>query len=288
MRYNLPRITGAALLLGMGGLLLGADGSASAPAPVKAAVMSTFFTDVPTEVSSMITKSFGAVVSEATGLACHFDLADDALTTAARLDKGEIHFGIFHGVEFAWAEQKHPDLAPLMLAIGQPLRALLVVNKQSDISSAAHLAAKDVALPKKSEKHCRLFVHSMVKTQGRAGKVVESENAEAALDALSQNKVDAAVVSARALEFYRDLKPGCCAKLKVVSESEEFPPHVIAHRPGMLDEAKVQRVRQGLAQLSQLPKGRELLKLWRVERFEAPGASFGQSLAAIHRTYPAP
>ena len=97
----------------------------------------------------------------------------------------------------------------------------------------------------------------------------------------------AAVVDNSALDHYKDIKPGCFARLRVVEESEAFPPGVIAYREGGLDEATRNRLRTGLMNASKSVRGREAMALFGVTDFEAVPADFGERLASIRKAYPA-
>ena len=69
---------------------------------------------------------------------------------------------------------------------------------------------------------------------------------ETALNELAAGKTQAAVVGASGLEFYKDLSPGRFAKLRVLTQSEIFPPLVIAYCQGGLDDATLGKIRGAL------------------------------------------
>jgi ABC-type phosphate/phosphonate transport system substrate-binding protein len=264
--------------------------------PIRAAVVSSFFLDVPKTLAESITESFGSVLREATGMSCEVALADSPFDLASRLQAGKLDFGVFHGVEFAWVRQKHPDLIPLMVAVNKQrsLRAYLLVRKDSGIAGLADLKNKNLALPTRSAEHCRLFLEQKCQACGQVSaeefldKIVVAPSVEDALDDLCGKKVQAAVVDERGLDFYKDLKPGCFARLKIAAESQPFPPHVVVYRSGTFDEATLQRLRSGLTDIPNLEEGRTLLKLWKVHAFESVPAQFAQRLIDIDKAYPAP
>lgn len=257
-------------------------------AAVRAEVMASFFEGVPSSIVEMTTDTFGRALSGATGLDFKLGVGTDPFDVAERIEAGQLEFGIFHGVEFAWAQRKHPDLAILVLAVdrSQPLRACLMVREDSSITGFDDLKDKDIALPKRSEKHCRVFLqHELKNVPIRT--VTAPANVEVALDDLCLNKVSAAIVSARSLAFYQDLKPGCFKKLRTALHSEEFPPHVIAYHSGTPTPLSLSQLRARLAGFTKRENGRELLKLWKVQRFETPATAFVQQLTEIERAYPA-
>ncbi len=69
---------------------------------------------------------------------------------------------------------------------------------------------------------------------------------ESALDDVVRGKYPAALVDTSGLEFYKDLKPGVFARLKVLVQSEVFPPVVIVYHKGALNDATLARIRNGL------------------------------------------
>ena len=54
-------------------------------------------------------------IFEATGTPGRVSMASDALDLGEQLAEGKVQFGVFHGVGFAWAQEKHPTLKPLAL-----------------------------------------------------------------------------------------------------------------------------------------------------------------------------
>ena len=99
---------------------------------------------------------------------------------------------------------------------------------------------------------------------------------------------DAAIVDSIGLEFYKELQPGRFNKLKVLKQSDNFPPAVIAYRQGGVDEPTLARVRDGLSSSHKTEMGREMMKMWKITSFEPVPASFGQTLSECLKAYPMP
>ena len=284
-----------ALSLVAAGLIAGVL-TASTPDTVRIGMVQTFFTDVPRPLVQLVTEPFGAVMKEVTGIHGELTPGGDVYTVAKKIDAGELQMGVFHGFEFAWAQHKYPDLKPLMIAVNtqREVRAFVLVRKDNDAASLADLKGKDLSLPKRSKEHCRLFIERHTGETGACdvnsffGRVVGSANVETGMDQLCQGKVHAIVVDTIGLEFYKDLKPGCFARLKVLKQSEPFPAAVIAYREGAVDDAALAKFRSGLANAHKTELGREIMKMWKVSAFEPVPADFAQSLAEVLRTYPPP
>jgi ABC-type phosphate/phosphonate transport system substrate-binding protein len=282
------------------GLLIGLASLAVAQPPraemVRVGMVQTFFNDVPRVMIEIASEPFSAVMREATGMSGQFVLSGDAFDVARQLQAGQLQLGVFHSFELAWARQKHPELTPLMVVVNKHhlVRAYLLTRKDNPAASFADLKGKDLALPVRTKEHCRLFVKQRCFEAGQClprdffGTMVVSENIETALDDLCAGKVQATVVDSLGLEFYRDLKPGCFARLKVLQQSELFPPAVIAYREGAIEEATLTRVRDGLINANRLALGREMMKMWKIHAFEPVPQDYAQSLAEILKAYPVP
>ena len=119
-----------------------------------------------------------------------------------------------------------------------------MVRDDSDIKCLADLKGKDVGFPKKSKEHCRVFMErgcadlGQCNAKGFFNQVFASPNADDALDDVLRGKLQAVVTDNASLEEYEQFKPGCFARLKVIKQSEPFPPAVIAYREARPDDAE--------------------------------------------------
>ncbi len=255
----------------------------------------TFFHDVPPVLIKFATEPFSTVLRETTGISGELVVSPDAFATARDLCTNKLQLGVFHSFEFGWVQQKHPELRPLMVAINsqRAVSAHVMVRKDDSITSFAGLRGKDFSLPKRTREPCRLYLQHRCKLEGGCGSneffshVVPSANVETALDELCKGKFAAVVVDSIGLEFYKSLKPGCFARLKVLAEAE-FPPAVIAYRPGGLDEAIIGQLRQGMCEAHKTELGREMMKMWKITSFDPVPADYTTSVAACIKTYPCP
>jgi ABC-type phosphate/phosphonate transport system substrate-binding protein len=241
----------------------------------------------------MMMQPFSTLMRSQTGLNGQLVACGDGCDLGQRLHEQQLDLGVFHGFEFAWAQQKYPELRPLVIAINKHrhLTASLVVRSDCDATSLADLKGKVAALPRHSREHCRLFLERHCQECGAEphrffAKVVTPANVEVALDDVIRGKVQAAIVDGVSLECYEQVKSGCFARLKILKQSAIFPAAVIAYRQGALDEALLTRFREGMVSASQNERGRDLMSMWKLTAFEEVPADYSQTLANIIRAYP--
>ena len=220
-------------------------------------------------------------------------VAGDALHVGQQIEQNKLHLGVFHGIEFAWAQERYPELRPLVIAINRQrnLHANVVVREDATFTSFADLKNMKISLPRHSREHCYLFLEKLCQQAGGTtatyfSQTVAHSNVEDALDDVLRGKVQAAIVDSVSLECYDQVKPGCRARLKVLKQSEVFPAAVIAYRQGSLNAATLTVFRDGMIGANQNARGRDLLSLWKLTAFEAIPKDFQQTLDNIRRAYP--
>lgn len=277
---------------------LGATPPANEPAKncdVQIGLVSTLFRDIPPAQLEFSTKMFRDLMQAQTGLTGTVVTASDASDLGRLLQEGKVHLGVFHGVEFAWAQERFANLEPLMIAVNRQrhLHANLVVHCNSAAKDFADLKQKTLALPCRSREHCRLFLERHCRELGSApkehfDKIVVHKSIEDALDDVIRGKVDAAVVDSVSLDFYGRLKPGPHSALKVLKCSEVFPASVIVYRKGAIKEATLQRFRKGLLEANRNPAGENTLKIMSLTAFELIPEDYQKTLSDIRKAYPAP
>jgi ABC-type phosphate/phosphonate transport system substrate-binding protein len=235
-----------------------------------------------------------ALIDSQTGLDSHLSVTNTSEELGKDLVDGKAHFGVFHGVEFAWARQKHPALRPLVVTVtSHDLRAYLVVRNDNSASCCADLAGKTCAVPSQTRAFCRLFLDRCCRECGRTpqhffAKVISPASIEAALALVVEGESQATVVDAYLLDWYRQRHPESFARLKTIQQSEAFPSGVIAYVPGSMEEARLARFRDGLLTAHKNPRGEAILSLCQLKRFDVVPADYDQQLAAIVKAYPGP
>jgi ABC-type phosphate/phosphonate transport system substrate-binding protein len=213
---------------------------------------------------------------------------------AEKLESKQLDLGIFHAHEFAWVQKKYPDLQPLLIAAnkGRLERAYVIVNQKSAAKTLADLRGKKLDMPAGTKEHCRVYVEKQCGDKAPAAffSAIEKSSAPAdALDNVARGKVDAAVIDSVALEFYKEVRGPVFEKnLKVLQQSETFPPAVVVYKTSGLDDATRNQFRDGLLKAHTIDKGRDMMKTWNIDAFEAVPKDYTQALAELLKRYPAP
>jgi len=97
-----------------------------------------------------------------------------------------------------------------------------------------------------------------------------------------------ALVDQLALDDYQKSHPARLNRLRVLHQSEPFPPSVIVYHAGSVEEATLKRFREGLLQAGKTERARALLKMCRITGFaEVPG-DYESLLGEIIKAYPPP
>jgi ABC-type phosphate/phosphonate transport system substrate-binding protein len=268
---------------------------AGEPSPVKIGIVKTLFNDLSKEKIDIATESFPDIMKESTQMEGKLVLGLDAAGVAKQLADKQIHLGVFNSFEYAWVLQKHPDFKVLMVAgkKDEQMRASLMVRKNDKIASLADLKGQTVSIPKRTREFASLYLDRLLAQKFQSepskyfGKIVLSENMETALDDLASGKVKATLIDSQGLAFYQDLKPGLFNKLKALDQSDVFPPVAIAYLPGVLGEATLKKLSTGLLNANQSEKGKEMMRLWKIDGFTAPPANYGDDVQRILKAYPA-
>jgi ABC-type phosphate/phosphonate transport system substrate-binding protein len=211
-----------------------------------------------------------------------------------KLVKKELQIGVFQGYEFAWAQDKVPTLKPLMLAV-QVHRyptAFVVVQRDNKATDFAGLEGQSIAIPATSVGFPQLFLEREALAKGKKleaffSKITRPEEPEDAIDDVVDGVVQSCVVDQSLLEHYKRRKPGRFARLKQVAQSQPFPPPVVAYKDKDLDEATLDRFRNGLIKASTKERGQRMLNMFHLTGFETIPDDFAKVLAETRKKYPA-
>jgi ABC-type phosphate/phosphonate transport system substrate-binding protein len=276
-------------------LLVSASAEERSPSSefIRIGIVSSLVKDVPDTLIDAMSAPFSALMTAQTGTNGKLCKAGDACTLGKELTEDRVKLGIFHGIEFAWARQKYPQLRPLVVAINGDihLRAVLVVRTDNKAGRVADLQGQTLAMPKTSRDHCAMFLDRRCEECGQSadrlfGKLTMPSSAEDALDDVVDGVVQAAVIDSSSLDCFKRRKPGRCAKLKVVLESEVFPAAVVAYDPASLSDAQAQRFRSSMLAAHKSVVGRQLMTLWKITTFEPVPDDYDQTLLNIAKAYP--
>ena len=240
---------------------------------------------------------FKDVMKKATGFDGDIGSDDGPFELAEELNGKKQDFGIFHAHEFAWVGKKYPDLQPLLIAANKQHveRAYLIVSQTEPAKTIADLRGKKLDLPKETKESCRLFLAKLCADQAKQepsaffGSIAKSASPLAALDEVARGKAQVTVVDTSALEFYKEVKAVVFEKkLKILQHSEPFPASVIVYKKGALDDATVKQFRDGLLKAHTIPAGRDMMKSWNMDAFEAIPKEYTASLTDLLKLYPVP
>ena len=285
------------ICVGAGTLLLAPPRPAEAnPDPnhtIQIGLVRSLFREAPSSMIGLLSRPLKALMESQTGLTGELILAGDYADLGARLKDGKAQLGVFHGFEFAWARRQNPALKPLVIAVSQHrmLHAHLVVRKDGAANTCADLKGKMVALPRMSREHCHLYLERRCPGNGTEpasffSQITHPSCADDALGDVVDGLTHAAVVDRMALDDYQQNRPARANQLRVLHQSEPFPAAVVAYQEGALDEATLRRFREGMVAADRTERGKRLLKMCRITRFEEVPADYDRLLEDIARAYP--
>jgi ABC-type phosphate/phosphonate transport system substrate-binding protein len=288
-------VAAAALLAGLA-LTDGAGAESSArSSTLRIGVVGTLFRDMPEPMVQIIMGPFKAMIESTSGMTSQLVTVPEPDRLAQDLADDKLQLAVFHGVEFGWAQERHPRLRPLVVAVcrQRTLHAYLLVKRDSRVSGFRELKGKIVALPRQSRDHCRLYLERRCEECGCAAeeylaKVARPAHAEDAIDDVVDGRVDAAVVDDAGLDRYEQDKAGRFAQLKTAQRSEPFPCGLIAYNPGAIDETTMDRLRDGLLNCNRSRNGRDLLGTIRITALEPVSPEYEKLVVDIVKAYPAP
>src|SRR5262245_833520 len=220
-------------------------------------------------------KSLRKFIKDETGLENEIVRQRDWQELTDKLAKAQLHLGVYQGYEFAWAQEKQPNLKPLAIAVNvyrYPV-VYVVTQKDSPAGNLAGLQGQSLAIPAEGRRIIRLFVERETQAAGKApeaffSKITPAETAEDALDDAVDKVVGAAAVDKAALEAFKRRKPGRFKQLKEVAHSQPLPSPVVAHFGDVLDAATLQRFERGLLTAHRKEAGQTMLTLFRLTAFE--------------------
>lgn len=278
------RLLSAVVLLASSTLLVAQSGG-----KVVIGIVPSLIAELSDAQQKFVREEFPLLVKEFTGLDGELERAPSPKELADRLVAGKAQFGVFQGVEFADVEDKHTDLKALLLSIYRipDVKVIVVAKKEADFTSIANLKGKNVVILKEGKEHIRRYVRKQTGGEPEKffAKVDTPANAEAALDALLLDRADAAIVDAAGIDIYKDINPGRYRRLKIVAESEVFPPSVVAYSPKKVDEKVMRQFRDGMLKADKSAKGRDVMANFKITAFEPVPAGFEKTLTSVREAY---
>jgi ABC-type phosphate/phosphonate transport system substrate-binding protein len=239
------------------------------------------------------TGPFRRLMEAQTGLKGKVVPGGNPFELAAKLNDNQLQLGVFHGFEFAWAQQRYPDLRPLIIAVNgsRHRRAFFIVPKDNGVSGFAALKGKSLAVPDETREECCLFLDRLCQAAGKKpgqyfSRMTTPSNSETALDDVAGGRVDMALIDQVALNSYQRRNPQRFVRLKVAEKSGIFPSPVVAYRRGSLDKKTLRAFRKGMLNAKKTTYGRQLLALNKLTACEPVPKDYAETLARVAKAYP--
>jgi phosphonate transport system substrate-binding protein len=266
--------------------------TAADPAELRIGMLSGMFRDQQPKVIQALAKPFRDLMTRHVGYDGDVEVVDDPFALCDKLKENKVQLGVFHGFEFAWAQQRCDDLVPLIVTCppGGCVQAMVVVAADSPAKSVADLKG-EVLIPRGAKAHTLVYLDKLRDglPADTAKPVAKSDQTpEDVLNAVVAGKAAAALVDVGALDGYKVLNPGGAKGVRVLARSEEFPPAVVCYRKGTLTAEQAAKIRDGMTASCKTPTGKMLMTLWNLKGFEAPPKGYQSSLDDILKAYPCP
>jgi ABC-type phosphate/phosphonate transport system substrate-binding protein len=253
----------------------------------------TLFRDLPDSMLTTVGGPFKSLMKAQVGMAGNINHLPDAMTVAAQLDSGQMHLGVFQGFEFAWVKAKYPNLEPLVVCVPRfnDIRACLAVNANSKAQTLADLKGGKLAIPLGTRGHVVLFLDKLRAAEAcgeNICQITKPAYSEDALDDVIDGGLDAALVDGAAFANFQANKPGRAQRLRLLAQSDPFPPAVIAYKKGGIDPATLQKCEAGLINAEKNQQAVVILRMMKLRGFESVPTNYDQLLKKSAETYPAP
>jgi ABC-type phosphate/phosphonate transport system substrate-binding protein len=283
------------LALALAGLALAGPARAAEPAAdgVQIGMVQGMFRDIQPAMVQALSRPLRDMIQKQTGFTGNVEIVPDAFTLADRMKSKRLHLGVFHGFEFAWVRKRNPNIVPLAVSVppGHKLQACVVVHHDNPAKAVADLKGEAVTIHRGTKAHCLAFLdreRTGLLASTATPKPMPTLTAENVLDAVVSGELPAALVDASALTGYEALQPGAFKHLRVLAQSEVFPPTVIAYNKGHLPEETAGRIRHLLLGAHATAAGKPLMMLWSLKGFEGVPTDYEAQLERIVKSYPAP
>ena len=282
----------------VGGLLILSGASSPAqgePPAIKIAVVDTLTRGLPITIVAIGMRPLKAYMEAETGMSGDIVLGGDALELGKKLDDDTVQLGVFHGHEFAWAKKKFPKLEPIVICLSTTpkVRAVQLVLQTNKAETYADLKGGSLAIPRENRAFCKLYAERRCVAPGTTldtffKRVTTPIDCEDALDSVGRGKIDSAIVESSLWEAYSKSKPAWAKYLRVLQESEVFPPGVIAFKQGKFTAKQADAFRNALLNAGSVQQGKDVMKTLRVSGFSVAPEKFGDILDASFKAYPPP
>jgi phosphonate transport system substrate-binding protein len=187
---------------------------------------------------------------------------------------GKVDVGFLCNCHYARREgivKFEPIVAPIIEGYGKPkFRVYIIVRKDSDIASLDDLRGKSVDF---ADPLSTTTVYAAYMLQKRHetirsffGKAIYSGSHDMTIKLVAGGLVDAGFIDGQIWDYHQKAMGRYSSKTRAIGESNEFtiPPVVVS---GTMDPALKQRLTKVFLDMYRAPKGREILRRLRIEKF---------------------
>jgi ABC-type phosphate/phosphonate transport system substrate-binding protein len=275
------------------GCLLFAGTSSGADGPLQIGMVQSMFRDVQPAIVQALARPFRSLMEKQTGLSYDVELCPDSLAMVKRFKEQKIELGVMHGFEYAWIKAKNPDLVPVSVALpnGGIVQAMVVVHEDCKAAGIAELDGESVLIPRGTKAHCMIYLEKLragvpktaARTLAKPGLTPEE-----ALNLVANGEAPAALVDAASLAAYKVLQPGASKRVKVLAQSDHFPPVLILTRKGAMKDEAITKLRDGLSVAHKTAQYKPLMMMWNMQGFENVPKDYDAQLEKCLQQYPVP
>lgn len=274
-------------------VLFGSVATAEEKLVLRVAIPKSAFRDVPAPLLTFATQPFRDLIKTQTGFDGQVLSDAEALPLARDIDAGKIHLGVFLGHEFAWAQQKYPDLMPVVCSVPKPkeIQAFVLVRHDQKGTSLSDMKGTRLIVAAGLRDHARLFLDKKQAEDMTSGGFCSTSKAATVQDALYkviESEADVTVADQAAWRYFQKLYPGASQNLRVLAQSDVFPPTVIACKKGKLTDEQLKKVKDGLMTAHQSKQGGRLMGMIKLEKFDELPTGYMDSIKSCLKLYPVP
>jgi ABC-type phosphate/phosphonate transport system substrate-binding protein len=267
--------------------------ASAADGPIKIGMVQSMFRDVQPAVIYAVARPFRTLMERQTGLSGDFDICPDCTSMAKKLHDRKLEVGVLHGHEYAWIKAKFPEIEPITIAQPQGgiVQAFIVVAADSQAKRPADLEGESLLIPRGSKGHIFVYLDKIRTGLPKTALKTAPKNGltpEEALNAVSNGEHAAAIVDAANYASYAQLQPGAAKRLRVLAQSERFPPSVLLTRKGTLAAATLEKLREGLTTAHKTSTYKPLLMMWNLKGFDSVPVDYNAQLDLCLKNYPMP
>ncbi len=238
---------------------------AAAPLPVSAAQLS--FGIVPQQSATKLATLWTPImqyIKRTTGLDIAFATAPNIPEFERRLAAGQYDLAYMNPYHFVVFNQT-PGYTAIAHATGKRIKGIMVVRKDSDITTLKQLDGRSLAFPSPAAFAASILTRAELTAQSIDFEPVYVSSHDSVYRSVAKGLFSA---GGGIIRTFNNLEADIRSQLRVLWTSEGFTPHAIAAHPD-LDPDKARRVGAALVSMGSDPLGRELLQAINLRGFQS-------------------